>query len=133
MFQLRGYPPRHDFSERTKPLEQQGFCLSDQDVGCVTELLALFHQVLRRLAYLLRPPSYFGGKHGATVQMGAGALGQVATTPRAEVRATSERIGGKFHQTETQVTAQTVGDGMPEAVNKEQGALFRGQHAGAIA
>src|SRR5215510_14493862 len=65
--------------------------------------------------------------------MPAGALSQILATPRAEVRAGSERIGAKFRHPETQVTAQAVGGGMPEAVDKEQGALFRGQHAGAIA
>jgi len=76
---------------------------------------------------------YFGGKHGATVQMGACALSQVATTARAEVRAASERIGGQFRHPEAQVTAQAVGGSMPGAVDEEQGALFRGQHAGALA
>src|SRR5499427_3040717 len=65
--------------------------------------------------------------------MPAGALGQVLAASRAEVRPASERIGGKFWHPETQVTAQAVGGGMPEAVDKEQGALFRGQHAGALA
>jgi hypothetical protein len=54
-------------------------------------------------------------------------------TPWAEVRAASECIGCKFHQPETQVTVQAVSHGMPEAVDKEQGALFRGQHAGTFA
>src|SRR5262245_37456980 len=65
--------------------------------------------------------------------MGACALSQVATTPRAEVRAASERIGGQFRHPETQVTVQAVSGSMPGAVDKEQGALFRGQHAGALA
>jgi hypothetical protein len=80
---LGGCPLRHRFSERTQPLEQRGFRVSDQDVGCVAELLALFQEVLRRLAYLLHPPSYFGRKLDTAVQVGAGALGQVATTARA--------------------------------------------------
>src|SRR5262245_36947473 len=80
---LGGCPPRHGFSENTLPLEQRSLSLSDQDVGSIAKLLTLFHQVLRRLANLLRSPSYFGGKHGAVVQVGAGAPGQVATTPRA--------------------------------------------------
>src|SRR6516165_5223974 len=65
--------------------------------------------------------------------MRAGALGQVATTVRAQVRAASEGIGGQFRHPETQVAVQAEGDGVAEAVDEQQGALFDGQHAGALA
>src|SRR5262249_11989111 len=56
---LGGGPLRHGFSESTLALEQCGLSLSDQDIGCVTELLCLFHEALRRLPDRLRPESYF--------------------------------------------------------------------------
>src|SRR5215470_693829 len=118
--------PRHGFSENTLPLEQCDLSRSDQDVGSVAELLAFFHEALRRLPHCLRLESNFGGKHRAAVCVPACALGQVATTPRAEVRAASRRIDGKFRHPEPPVTVHAIGDGMPEAVDKEQSALFRG-------
>ena len=59
--ELGGCPPRHDFSESTLPLAQRSLSLSDQNVGSVAKLLALFHEVLRRFPYGLRLESNFSG------------------------------------------------------------------------
>jgi hypothetical protein len=83
---LGGCPLRHGFSENALTLEQRGLSLSDQDVGSVTRLLALFHQTLRRLPDLLRPDSNFGWSHRATEEMRANALGEVRATSRAHLR-----------------------------------------------
>ena len=42
-------------------LEQRRLSLSDQDIGSVTKLLALLHELLRRFSDLLRPASHFRG------------------------------------------------------------------------
>jgi hypothetical protein len=60
---------RHGFSESTLLLEQRGLSLSDQDIGSVADLLALFHEALRRLPHCLCPESYFRGQHRAAEEM----------------------------------------------------------------
>ena len=121
MAQARSCPPRHDFSESTLLREQRAFRFSDQATRCVRQLLTLLHKVLRRFPYGLRNESDFNGYHYAAVHMPACTLCQVATTPRAEVRVASERIGDKVRQPETQVAAQAVGDGVTVAIVQRAG------------
>jgi len=57
--------------------EQRSFCLSHQHVGSVAELLALFHEALRRIAQLLRPESDYRGQYRAAKEMSANGFGEV--------------------------------------------------------
>src|SRR5262249_4238706 len=115
-----GCPPRHDFSKSTLLLEQRGLRLSDQDVGCVAELLALFHEVLRCLPHRLRPASHFRGQHRAAEQMCANGFSEVQTTPRAHVRAVSAyHLCGEFREAEAEVTSRASGDDMSRAVDDD--------------
>jgi len=109
-------------------LEQRGLSLSDQD------LLSLFHETLRRLPHRLRPESYFRGQHRAAEEMGANGFGEVLTTPRAHVRATSAQdVGGEFHVAKADVAGRASGDDMTRAVHEDQRALLRCQDVGALA
>src|SRR5262245_14993499 len=58
---LGGCPLRHGFSESALAPEQLGLGLSDQDIGCVAELLAFFHEALRCPPHLLCPGPYLRG------------------------------------------------------------------------
>jgi len=128
LHRLAGSSLRHGFSERTLLLEQRGLSLSDQD------LLSLFHETLRRLPHRLRPESYFRGQHRAAEEMGANGFGEVLTTPRAHVRATSAQdVGGEFHVAKADVAGRASGDDMTRAVHEDQRALLRCQDVGALA
>ena len=122
--ELGDFPLRHGFSEGPLALEQRGLSLSDQDVGSVTEFLGLFHKVLCCLPHRLRPASYFRGKHRAAEEMCSNGLGEVPTTPRAQVRASSDQnVGSEFRVAEADVTRRTPGDDMPPAIEKDQRSL----------
>src|SRR4029453_13771841 len=119
---------RHRFSESTLLLEQRGLSLSDQDIGSVADLLALFHEALRRLPHCLCPESYFRGQHRAAEEMGANGFGEFPTTPRAHVRAASPQdVGGEFRVAEADVTGRASGDDVPRAIDEDQRSLLRCQ------
>jgi hypothetical protein len=131
---LRGYPLRHGFSESALLLEQRGLSRSDQDIGSVAELLALLHEVLRRLPHRLRPESYFRGQHRAAEEMGANGFGEVPTTPRAHVRAASaHHVGGELRVAEADVTGRASGDDVARAVDEHQRSLLRRQDLRSLA
>src|SRR5215831_4299196 len=102
-------PLRHGCPQRPLVLEEQRFSLSDQDIGSVPRVLALLHQVPRRVSHRLRPHAYFGWQHRAAEEMPADMLGEVVTAPRAEVRAASaEQVAGELRETEALVTRRAV-------------------------
>jgi len=107
-------------------LEQCGLSPSDQDIGCVADLLTLFHEALRRLPHRLRPESYFQGQHRAAEEMGANGFGEVLTTPGTHVRAASaHHVGSEFRVSVADVTGRASGDDVTRAVDEDQRSLFR--------
>src|SRR5262245_1010286 len=119
--------PGHRFPQRALALIEVGLGLPDQHLGPVTQLLALLHQVARRVPDLVRPAPHLIRQHRAAVEMAAHALGEIAAAAGAEVRAAAERIRGELDQAEADVAAHAVGHGVTEAVHEEQRTLFRGQ------
>jgi len=111
------------------PLEQRGLSFYDQKVGPVTQLLALFHEVLRRLPHRPRPESYFRGQHRATEEMGANLLGQVASTMRTHVRAAAaQHICAQLREAIFPVAENAIRDDVIRAVDEDQRPLFWCQH-----
>jgi hypothetical protein len=74
-------PSRHGLAESALPLEEQCFSLADQDIGSVACLLALLHQLLRRLSHCLCPATYFGRQHRAAKEMRPSARCEIRATP----------------------------------------------------
>jgi hypothetical protein len=64
---------------------ERTFSLSHRHIRSVTQLMALLHQVSRRLARHLRPASYCHWKHRAAVEVRPDTVGQVCVAPRAPV------------------------------------------------
>jgi hypothetical protein len=84
--------------------------------------------VLRGLSHRFRSEPHLGGKHRAAVDVRACVLSQVLATARAENRvASSERVRGEFRHAEAEAAGQALGDDVIRAIDKEQGALVRGQ------
>jgi hypothetical protein len=77
-------------------LEERGLSLADQNIGVVSEFLAMLHQALCCLPHGLRSESHLGGQRRAAGEVAADVLDKVFTTPRTHDRATVERIGGEF-------------------------------------
>jgi hypothetical protein len=66
--------------------------------------------------------------------MSADLFGQIRTAPRTQIRsASSERVGGQFGHAEGEIAGDASGDDVIEAVDEEQGPLFRSQTVGASA
>jgi hypothetical protein len=90
-------------------------------------LVTLLHEVLCRLPDPPRVESYHSGRRCTGIEMCASALGQIATTPRTQVRTCAQWICRKFRHPEAHVAAEAVGNHMIRTVDKEQGALFGSQ------
>src|SRR5262245_10865248 len=136
---LGGWPPghglpRHGLMESTLPLEQRGLSFSDQDIGVVAELLTLFYEAVRGVPHRLRPESYFHGQHRTAEEMCANVFGEVPTTPRTHVRATSAyHVCGEFCEAEGDVTGRALGDDVTRTVGEDQCSFFRCQDLRSLA
>src|SRR5262245_10850958 len=120
--------PLQGFTESALSPEQRGFGLSDHHLGFVAELVALFHEALRRIPQLLRPEPKCRGHRRAAQEMSADGVGEVQTTLRAEVRAApAQGVCGKSHVVEADVTARASGDDVVPAESDDQRPLHRRQ------
>jgi hypothetical protein len=101
------------------------FGFSDQDVRSVNQLLTSLHEALCGFSDLSSLRSYLIRQQMAAEEMRANILGQVLTTLRAQIRpATAHEVSGEFREAEADAASWTLGDSVPPAVDKHQGALF---------
>ena len=103
------------------------FRLSDQDIRPVHRLLTPLDQKLRRLANFLRSLLYVGRQRHTAEEMGANALGQIATAARAQIGPAPERVGRELSERKTKGTRRTVRHEMGRAIHEDERTLFRGQ------
>src|SRR5262245_18674654 len=111
-----------------------GFSLSDQELGSVAGLLALFHDAQRRLSHLLRSDLYLRRQHGAAEKMCADGFGEFPMTPRAHVRAVpADHLCGEVCVAVADVANRAPRDDVPRAVDEDQHPLFRCQGVRSLA
>jgi len=98
---------------------ERTFSLSHRHIRSVTQLMALLHQISRRLARHLRPASYCHWKHRAAVEMRPNTVGQVCVAPRAPVRTDAELIDrGNLAQVELPCATNALSDWVVPTVEK---------------
>jgi len=84
----------------------------------VGQFFAALYQDLGRVSHLLCPLPYLGWRDRAGEHMRANALRQIFPALRAQIRAASERIGGKLRHAEACDASQTLGDDVVRAVDE---------------
>jgi hypothetical protein len=113
----------HRFAERCDC--HLGFAY--QHIGVVTRLTALFDELPRRVARLVRLLSHDWQDVTARIEMATQALTQVCSAARAQMHEAPEDVHFELFSSETAAAWRTRSDRMMPAVPEEQHALFEPQ------